>query len=68
MELGVAERGGVIKKNLAHGRDTSESRREPSYVGLREFINVKFRVMGSTEQTQNSGQAACGLKGSLRAW
>lgn len=39
---------GVIKKNLAHGRDTSDKCKEQlssARFQHREFINVKFRVI-----------------------
>lgn len=42
--------GRAIKKNLAHGRDTSDKCKEQLPSGRlqssKEFINVKFRVMG----------------------
>lgn len=44
---GMSLSRGVIKKNLAHGRDTSDKCKEqlPSArFQHREFINVKFRV------------------------
>lgn len=35
---------GVIKKNLAHGRDTRQDKNQVTWRRQREFINVKFRV------------------------